>query len=286
MPNGPPPGPQHPEGGPPPEGHVSPSLFPFRHLRALGLLIISSVTLPRNSHRAPIISTQPTLDGRLTRIAPPSDDPSGSGSAPSSSRVPTWPANMLPAPGLPPPPPGALYAPQDGAIDPNAGAEGYFLGQQGQNMEPPHFRRRGNGTSTGSAGPSGGDAGGKKSVTSDDDDEEGDLEMVDEEGQGEGGSSLPGGGEGGEHKSEREEEGDEAEQQRREHEHEHGEMMHGVEDHPLDPNEEHAKLWAALMEARAEAEAHARERAQAAGMVAPPGMGVGVPMMGGAGGVA
>jgi len=128
---------------------------------------------------------------------------------------------------------------QPGAVDahghpiPTAGeGQGYFLSH---NPEPPHFRRH-----RAAGGPRNGEGGEGAGSTNDSG----------------AGDSPPraGAGADGEERDDEVEEGDEGAARRD------GDASAGAIG-PVDPQEEHHKYWHALMEARIQAEAHARERA-------------------------
>ena len=227
MPHGPPPAPHHPDASPPDEhSHEHPSKYS-----------------DEGSHAGPSSpAIQPNLDGRLTRIPQPvnGEDAPTTARAANGAVASAWPA-MIPGA-----PPGmqTIYTAahhQAGTVDAHAHpiptpgtSQGYFLSH---NPEPPHFRRH---RATGGArNGEGGDGVGSTNGS-----------VVDD--------SPPRAGATveGEERDDDGEEGDEGGAPRRE-----GDVNAGAIG-PVDPQEEHHKYWHALMEARIQAEAHARERAE------------------------
>lgn len=113
---------------------------------------------------------------------------------------------------------------------------GYFLAQ---NQEPPHFRRHRGATGSGRTGDGGMDGTGSANGS------EGDPGSP---------SHADGAGDGDEHDDDGEDLDEEGALTRE------GEVAAGAIG-PVDPQEEHHKYWHALMEARVQAETHARSRA-------------------------
>lgn len=223
MPHGPPPAPHQDGGAPDEHSREHPSKY--------------SEEGSNGGPSSPAI--QPNLDGRLTRVPQQvnGEDAPATARAPNGAVPSLWPA-MIPGA----PPGQTIYTAaqhQPGAVDthgqpiPTPGAsQGYFLSH---NPEPPHFRRH---RAAGSArNGEGGDGAGSANDSAADD--------------------SPPRATAGADGEERDDDGDEGDEGGARQE---GDSGAGAID-PVDPQEEHHKYWHALMEARIQAEAHARERA-------------------------